>query len=109
MGMFKPCKDCTLGKAKQHAVSKKAAPCSKILGEKLFFDISTPSTPSVGGKRHWLLVIDNSSDYIWSFFLKENSNLANAMVDLIKNLKDKYSLQVQYLHCNNAGENQAFE
>ena len=29
-GMFKPCEDCTLDKAKQCAVSKKAAPCSKI-------------------------------------------------------------------------------
>ena len=31
------------------------------------------------------------------------------MFGFIKNLKTKYNLQVQYLHCDNAGENVAFE
>ena len=31
--MFKPCENCALGKAKQWAVSKKAEPCSNILGK----------------------------------------------------------------------------
>ena len=30
------------------------------------------------------------------------------MIGLIKNLKNKYNLQIQYLHCNAAGENAAF-
>ena len=98
--MFKQYEDCTMGKAKQCAVSKKAVPCLKLLGERLFFDISSPSTPTFGSKWHWLLVIDDSSNYIWSFFLKEKSNLADAMVVLIKNLKNKYNLQVQFLHCD---------
>ena len=73
-GTFKPCKDCALGKAKQQAVSKKAVPHSQILGEKFFFDISSPSTLTFGGKHHWLLVINNCSDYCWSFFLWEKSD-----------------------------------
>ena len=81
---FKPYEDCTLGKAKQQAVSKKAVPHSKILGERLFFDISSPSTPTFGSMKHWLLVIDNNSDFIWSFFLKEKSDLVNIMICLIK-------------------------
>ena len=31
------------------------------------------------------------------------------MMGLIKNLKTKYNIQVQYLHCNNAGKNVDFE
>ena len=31
------------------------------------------------------------------------------MIGLIKDLKNKYNLQVQYLHCNNTGENIAFK
>ena len=31
------------------------------------------------------------------------------MLGLIKNLKTKYNLQVQYLHCDNAGENVVFK
>ena len=108
-GTFKPCEDCALGKAKQQAISKKAVPCSQILGERLFFNISSPSTPTFGRKRHWLLVVDDHSDYSWSFFLTEKSDLTKKMIGLIKDLKTKYNLQVQRLRCNNAGENQAFE
>ena len=71
-GTFKPCENFALGKAKQCAVSKKALPCSNILGERLFFVISSPSTSTFDGKQHWLLIIDDSNDYIWSFFLKRS-------------------------------------
>ena len=63
-GMFKWHDNCVLGKAKQYAVSKKAVPCWKILGDRLFFDISSPSTSTFGGKQHWLLIMDNSISYI---------------------------------------------
>ena len=109
IGTLKPCKNCALGKAKQCTVRKKAVPCSKILGGRLFFDIISPSTPIFGVKCHCLLVIDDRNNYIWSFFLKEKSNLVDTVVGLIKNLKNKYDMQVKYLCCNNARENQAFE
>ena len=63
-GTLKPCEDCLLGKAKQQMVSKKAVPHSRYFGEWLFFDISSPSTPTFSGKWHFLLVIDDCSDYI---------------------------------------------
>ena len=106
---FKWCEDCALGKTNQCAVSKEAIPCSKIFGERLFFDISSPYTPTFGSKQHWLLVIDDSSDFIWSFFLKDKSNLMDIMVGLVTNPKNKYDLQVQHLCCNNAGDNVSFE
>ena len=109
IGTLKQCEYCALDKAKEQAVSKKAVPHSKILGERLFFDISFSSTPTFGGKQHWLLVMNNSSAYIWSFVLKEKSNLVDTMVGLIKNLKNKHNFQVQFLHCNNTQENQAFK
>ena len=79
-GMFEPCEDCALGKAKQWSVSKKAVPWLQILGERLFFDISSPSTPTFGGKHHLLLVINDCSNYSWSFFLKEKSDLVETML-----------------------------
>ena len=54
-------------------------------------------------------IVDDSSDFIWGFFLKEKSDLVVVMIGLVKNLKNKYNLQVQYLCCNNAVENIAFE
>ena len=108
-GIFKPCEDCALNKAKQRSVSKMVVAQSKIFGERLFFNISFSSTPTFGGKKHWLFVIDDSSNYIWSFFLKEKLDLAGVMLGLIKLLKNKYNLEVQYLFCDNAGENIALE
>ena len=96
-GTFKPCEVFALGKTKQEAVSKKAVAQSEILGERLFFDISSPSTPTFGGRKHWLHVISNNGNYICSFYLKEKSDLADIMIDLIKNLKNKHNLEVQYL------------
>ena len=77
-GTIKPCEGCALSKARHWVVSKKAVPHSKILSEKLVFDISSPTTPTFGGKHHLILVIDDCSNYIWSFFLSEKSNLEKA-------------------------------
>ena len=90
-------------------VSKKTVPCLQVLRERLFFDISSPTTPTFGGKHHWLLVINNCIEYCWSFFLSEKSDLTQKMLVLIKDLKTKFNLHVQRFHCNNAGENQAFQ
>ena len=41
--------------------------------------------------------------------MKEKSDLSGVMLGLIENLKNNYDMQVQYLHCDNVGENVAFE
>ena len=66
IGMFKPCKACALGKAKKARVSNAAVPCSIML----FMDISSPS---IAGKKHWFLIVEDGMDYTWSNFLKEKS------------------------------------
>ena len=65
------CEDCTLGSASQSAISKKAVPQSKTLGERLFFDISSPSTPSFAGKKHWLLIIHDSCNSSGAFLKRK--------------------------------------
>ena len=54
--MFKPHEDCALGKTKQQSVRKKAVPQLQILGERLFFDISSPSTPTFGTSRERYII-----------------------------------------------------
>ena len=44
-GILKSCKDFALGNAKKGCVSKKTVEHSKIMGERLFFNISSPLTP----------------------------------------------------------------
>ena len=90
---FQLCKD---------AMCHKQKGCTSFnnFGGRLLFDISSPATPTFGGKWHWLLVIDDSCNYIWSLFLKEKSDLASTLVGLIKNLKN--NLHRQYLCCDSA-------
>ena len=47
-------------------------------------EISSPSTKSMGGKIHWLLVFDDCTDYCWSYFLKEKGELKNDVIELIE-------------------------
>ena len=82
---------------------------SDVPGERLFMDISSTRHLSMGGKRYWLLVIDDCTDYSWSFFLKHKSNLPDKMIELIKDLKEKHNYIVKYVRCDNAGENTKFE
>ena len=66
-------------------------------------------TATFGGKKHWLLVTDYSSNYIWSFFLKKISNLVDILIVLIKTWRNEYNLQVQYLCCYSESENVTFK
>ena len=61
--MFRPCEDWALDKAKQGCISEKDVVCSKILGERLFFDSSSSLNAISGGKEHWLLVMEDSTNY----------------------------------------------
>ena len=80
--------------------------CSKILGEKLFFKVSSPSTFTFGCKKHfWLLVIEDNTDNSWTYFSKEKLKLKNMLLVLIKDLKTKYGIQVKNACCDSAGEN----
>ena len=81
----------------------------KLFGERLFFVISSPTTPTFGVEKHWLLVIEDRTGYVWSFVSKEKLDLARAMMGLVKHFKTKYCMQVQYLHSDNAGDNVALK
>ena len=49
---FRPCEDCVLGYAKKVVLHKKTVEHSKVLGERLFFNISSQLTPTYGGNKH---------------------------------------------------------
>ena len=42
--------------------------------------VSSPSTTTFGGKKHWLLVIEDSANYAESYFSKEKLSLKNVIV-----------------------------
>ncbi len=63
--------------------------------ERISIDISSPKPTSIGGKKHWLLAVDDYSDFSWSYFLKKKSELKDHIVGLIKELKNKHGISVK--------------
>ena len=63
----------------------------------------------MGGKRHWLIAVDEFSDYSRSFFLKRKSDQIVEIPSWIKGLKKKYGIDVKYIRLDNSGENRKLQ
>jgi len=50
-------------------------------------------------------MMDDASDYCWSEFLKQKSELADRVINKIRDLKAKGIANVKVIRCDNAGEN----
>ena len=83
-GTFKPTKACILGKAQKAQVSKIAVQCLIVNGGRLFINESSPFTADNDSKKHWLLVVEDSTNYAWSHFLKEKSELKDVIISLLR-------------------------
>ena len=63
----------------------------------------------MGGKRHWLIVVDEFSDCSHSFFLKRKSDQLPMVPTWIKGLKAKYGIYVKYVMLDNSMENRSLQ
>ena len=78
------CVDCDMAKAKQLNLNKEMVPQSAVPREHLFIDISSTEAESYGKSKYWLLVIDNATDYCWSFFLRQKTKLQIESLNWLK-------------------------
>lgn len=109
-GNYMVCTDCALAKSRQKNVPKESVVVSTKPGERFYMDISSTKARSFGGSKYWLLVIDHFSDMCWSFFIKEKSDLADRVIDLLHMLhRDQHIPVKPKLRLDNSGENEALE
>ena len=74
-GNLEPCEVCTQAKIRQANVpKKKQKQVPSRPRYRMLIDISSFKHESMGGKRHWLIVVDEFSDYSHSFFLRKKSD-----------------------------------
>jgi transposase InsO family protein len=102
-GKLEPCTHCGMAKARQSNISKTTDARSQIKGERLFIDLSWTQEPSYGGTMFWLLVMDDFSGYVLSYFLKNKDAVSETIIELIRNLKHQKTT-VRIIRCDNAGE-----
>ena len=109
-GKLQPCEICAQAKIRQANIpKKKEKQLPSRPGYRLFIDISSFKHESMGGKRHWLIAVDEFSDCSHSFFLKRKSDQIIMIPIWIKGLKTKYGIDVKYIRLDNSGENRSLQ
>ena len=86
-GQLDPWKHIGRAKAKRKNLTKRTNNMSQKREEKLFIDSGWSTTPIYGGIRHWDLVMDDNTGFLWSYFLQKKSDTSEVMINLITNLK----------------------
>ena len=109
-GKLEPCETYAQAKIRQGNVpKKKEKQVPSRPGYRLFIDISSFKHESMGGKRHWLIVVDEFSDCSHNFFLKRKSDQIELFPILIKELKAKFGIDIKYIRLDNSGENRSLQ
>lgn len=83
----KKIKSCALAKSFQKNTSEDYVEFSEKNSEHLFIDISLSKTFNLGGKKYWLIVIDNCINLSSSLFCKKISDLSNEFSPLLSVIK----------------------
>ena len=109
-GKLKPCETCAQAKIRQANVpKKKEKQVPSRPGYRLFIDISSFKHESMGGERHWLIVVDEFSNCNHSFFLKRKSDQIEIFPIWIKELKYKFLMDIKYIRLDNSGKNSSLQ
>ena len=103
------CLSCSLEKIRQKNIPKKNEDKSNKPGERMYSDISSMRKPSMGGRQHWVMLVDEATKYKKSFFLKKKNEQVKPIIDWIKALNARHEIQVKIIRCDNAGENKVLE
>ena len=110
IGTLPPCEACTKFKIRQRNISKKKMKKQPTRsGYRLFIDICSIKQVSRGGKRHWLVVVDEFSDYTHSFFLKRKSDQTQIMLIWIRSMSKKHNIEIKRIRLDNSGENRSLQ
>ena len=108
-GKVNNCLSCSLEKIRQKNIPKKNEDKAKNPGERIYLDISSMRNPSMGGRQHWVMLVDEATKYKKTFFLKKKNEQVEPIIDWIKALKARHKIQVKIIRCDNTGENKVLE
>ena len=62
---------CSLEKIRQKNTPKSNEDKSDNPGQRIYLDISSMRKPIMGGRQHWVVLVDEATKYKKSFFLKK--------------------------------------
>ena len=79
-GKVNNCLSCSLEKIRQKNIPKKKEDKSENPGERMFSYISSMRKPSMEGRQHWVMLVDEATKYKKSFFLKRRMSKLNLLL-----------------------------
>jgi hypothetical protein len=103
-GSFDSREQCAIAKERQKNVNKNWLGSSNLPGERLYVDISSIKERSFCGAKFWALIVDDYTDFCWSFVMKNKSDLKTRIKTLLTDLKIANWI-VKFIRCDDAGEN----
>ena len=110
LGSLPPCEACAKAKIRQRKVQKKKIKKMPTKpGYRAFIDISSFKQASRGGNRHWLIVVDEFSDYTHSFFLNKKSDQIKILPMWIKGIAKKHRIEIKRIRLDDSGENKSLQ
>ena len=110
IGRMPPCEICAKAKIRQRNIpKKKMKQLPTRPGYRIFIDISSFKHVSRGGNRHWLIVVDEFSDYVHSFFLNKKSDQTKILPMWIRGMAKKHRIEIKRIRLDNSGENKSLQ
>ena len=105
------CTDCALSKirVKNFGHNDTSENEATMIGERIAIDISSINFVSYGGAKFWLLIQDEFSNYLWSYFLSAKSELAGTVCTFIKTFQKDHKYKVKFIRLDNSGENKTLQ
>ena len=55
----------------------------------MYLDISSMRKPSMGGRQHWVMLVDEATKHKKSFFLKKKDEQVEPIIDWTKSFESK--------------------
>ena len=108
-GKLDPCRDCQISNITKRDVPKGGTEDKATAnGERIFIDGTSVKTPSMGGNKYWVAVVDDKSSQTWSIFMKRKNDQVPRLMTFLRKMKAR-GTPVRRLRCDNAGENKSLQ
>ena len=104
-GVVTKCLSCSLEKIRQKNIPQKNESTTKNPGESMYIDLSSIRDESLSGRRHWAILVDEATRSKHSFFLKKKLDQVDMVSSWLKELKEKYNIQVKCEKTRNSNKN----
>ncbi|KAD5961160.1 hypothetical protein E3N88_12633 [Mikania micrantha] len=101
----KICEGCLIAKQPRKSFPSVSAWRATKPLELIHADICGPITPSsMGGKRYFLLIVDDCTRYMWVYFLKTKDEACNTFKGFVTEVERQSGLKVKVLRTDRGGE-----